>query len=259
MVKISAVIITFNEEKNIGRCLESLQGIVDEIVVVDSFSKDTTEEICRSFGVKFVEHAFEGHIEQKNWAITQAQYPHILSLDADEALDEKLKQAILKVKENWTHDAYSMNRLTNYCGKWIHHCGWYPDRKLRLWDSRKGEWGGDNPHDKYELFDKTAPSCHIEGDLLHYSYYTLEDHYKQVNYFTDILSKAQYNKGKKAPLLVLIFSPVVKFLRDYFFKLGFLDGKAGFTICRISAYATFVKYRKLRKLIHSNGSSRGGL
>ena len=251
MVKISAVIITFNEEKNIARCLESLQGVADEIVVVDSFSKDRTEEICRSYHVKFVEHAFDGHIEQKNWAITQASYPHILSLDADEALDETLKKSILAVKENWTHDGYSMNRLTNYCGKWIHHCGWYPDRKLRLWDSRKGEWGGDNPHDKYELFDKNAKTLQIDGDILHYSYYTLEDHYKQVNYFTDILSKAQYNKGKKAPLIVLVFSPVVKFLRDYFFKLGFLDGKAGFTICRISAYATFVKYRKLRKLIKS--------
>ncbi len=250
MVNISAVIITFNEERNIKRCLESLQGIVDEIVVVDSFSKDKTKEICETFGVKFVEHVFEGHIEQKNWAITQASFPHVLSLDADEALDDTLKKSILKVKENWTHDGYFMNRLTNYCGKWIHHCGWYPDRKLRLWDTRKGKWGGDNPHDKYELTDPNAPTLQLEGDILHYSYYTLDDHYKQVTYFTDILSKAQYNKGKKAPLIVLIFSPVVKFLRDYFFKLGFLDGRAGFTICIISAYATYTKYKKLRQLIH---------
>lgn len=249
MVRISAVIITFNEEKNIRRCLESLQGIVDEIVVVDSFSKDKTKEICSTFDVKFVEHAFEGHIEQKNWAITQTSNPYVLSLDADEALDETLKKSILKVKENWTHDAYSMNRLTNYCGKWIRHCGWYPDTKLRLWDTRKGEWGGDNPHDKYELFDKEAKTLHLDGDLLHYSYYTLEDHYKQVTYFTDILAKAQYNKGKKAPLIVLLFSPIVKFMKDYFFKLGFLDGKAGFTICRISAYATYTKYKKLRRHI----------
>lgn len=249
MVKISAVIITYNEERNIERCLTSLQAVVDEIVIVDSFSKDKTEEICSRFNVKFVQHAFDGHIEQKNWAITQATYPHILSLDADEALDDRLKSAILKVKENWTHEGYSMNRLTNYCGKWIHHCGWYPDTKLRLWDSRKGEWGGDNPHDKYEFFDKNEPTKQLEGDILHYSYYTREDHYKQVTYFTDILAKAQFLKGKKAPFIVLIFSPVVKFIKDYFIKKGFLDGKAGFTICRISAYATFVKYKKLRSLI----------
>lgn len=249
MVKISAVIITYNEEKNISRCLESLKGIVDEIIVVDSFSKDQTEEICLHHGVTFISHAFEGHIEQKNWAITQASNPYVLSLDADEALDEMLRKSILKIKENWTHDGYSMNRLTNYCGKWIYHCGWYPDKKLRLWDSSKGQWGGDNPHDKYELFDSSSTTKHLEGNILHYSYYTLEDHYKQVTYFTDILSNAQFKKGKKASLIILIFSPVVKFVRDYFFKLGFLDGKEGFTICRISAYATYTKYKKLRRHI----------
>ena len=251
MVRISAVIITFNEERNIVRCLESLIGIADEIVVVDSFSKDNTEEICKSFGVKFVQHIFDGHIEQKNWAITQATFPHILSLDADEALDETLKSSILKIKENWNHDGYSMNRLTNYCGKWIRHCGWYPDAKMRLWDSRKGEWGGDNPHDKYELVEGSSTK-HIEGDILHYSYYSLEDHYRQVTYFTDILSKSQFKKGKKAPFIVLIFSPIVKFIKDYFIKKGFLDGKEGFTICRISAYATFLKYKKIRILIRGS-------
>ncbi|MBI1838031.1 MAG: glycosyltransferase family 2 protein, partial [Flavobacteriia bacterium] len=248
MVQISAVIITFNEEKNIRRCLDSLQGIADEIVVVDSFSKDKTKEICESYNVKFVEHKFDGHIEQKNWAITQATFPYVLSLDADEALNETLQKSILEAKNNWEFDGYAMNRLTNYCGKWIHHCGWYPDVKLRLWDSRKGEWGGDNPHDKYELFNKNSPTKHLKGDILHYSYYTLEDHYKQVNYFTDILSKAQFKRGKKAPLLTMLMSPIVKFNKDYFVKLGILDGKEGFTISRISAYATFLKYKKLRAL-----------
>ena len=254
MVKLSAVIITFNEEKNIGRCLESLQGIVDEIVVVDSFSKDKTQEICKKYSVKFVQHAFEGHIEQKNWAITQTSNPFILSLDADESIDSTLKSSILKIKENWTHDGYSMNRLTNYCGKWIYHCGWYPDTKLRLWDSRKGKWGGDNPHDKFELIDENSVIKKLEGNILHYSYYTLEDHYKQVTYFTDILSKAQFHKGKRAPFIVLIFSPIVKFIKDYFIKKGFLDGIEGFTICRISAYATFLKYKKLRKLIRKEAT-----
>ncbi len=253
MVPVSAVIITFNEERNIGRCLDSLQGIVDDIVVVDSFSKDRTKEICESYGVRFVEHAFEGHIEQKNWAITQAKYPHVLSLDADEALDETLKNSILEAKSNWQTDGYSMNRLTNYCGHWIHHCGWYPDTKLRLWDSRKGAWGGTNPHDKYELHEKEAKTIHLKGDILHYSYYSLEDHYKQVEYFTTILAKAQYEKGKKAPFITLIFSPVVKFIKDYFIKKGFLDGKVGFRICRISAFATFTKYKKLRTLIQTDG------
>lgn len=253
MIPISAVIITFNEERNIARCLESLKDIVDDIVVVDSFSKDKTKEICESYGVRFVEHIFEGHIEQKNWAITQAKYPHILSLDADEALDETLKKTILEVKNNWQAEGYSMNRLTNYCGHWVHHCGWYPDTKLRLWDSRKGSWGGTNPHDKFELYDENSKIIHLKGDILHYSYYSLSDHYKQVEYFTTILAKAQYEKGKKAPLITLILSPVVKFIKDFFIKKGFLDGRIGFRICRISAFATYTKYKKLRTLIHTKG------
>ena len=151
MTPVSVVIITFNEEHNIARCLDSVKGIADEIVIVDSFSKDKTKEICLSYGAKFIENKFEGHIQQKNFAITQAKYPHILSLDADEALDEKLRNSISEVKKNFVHDGYYMNRLTNYCGKWVHHSGWYPDTKLRLWDSRKGQWAGVNPHDKYEL------------------------------------------------------------------------------------------------------------
>lgn len=248
MVQISAVIIAFNEEKNIGRCLDSLRGVADDIVVVDSFSTDRTEEICRSHGARFVQHAFEGHIQQKNWAITQAKFPHVLSLDADEALDETLKASILAAKANWKGDGYYMNRLTNYCGQWIRHCGWYPDRKLRLWDSRKGIWTGINPHDKYELKAGDSAAGWLKGDILHYSFYTIGDHLKQVEYFTDISSQALYAEGKKATWFHLAFSPAVKFFRDYFFKLGFLDGYYGFVVCRISARATRMKYAKLKKL-----------
>jgi glycosyltransferase involved in cell wall biosynthesis len=248
MLPLSAVIITFNEEKNIGRCLDSLVGVADDIVVVDSFSKDSTEAICKSKGVRFIQHTFEGHIQQKNWAITQAKFPHVLSLDADEALDENLKKSILQVKNNWQMDGYYMNRLTNYCGKWIRHCGWYPDKKLRLWDSRKGQWTGINPHDKYELFAGDDHTAHLKGDILHYSFYTIEQHKRQVEYFTDISSKALFQKGKTANTLHLIINPAVKFLRDYFFKLGFLDGYYGFIVCSISAKATYLKYAKLKTL-----------
>ena len=248
MVQLSVVIITFNEEKNIGRCLDSVPGIADDIVVVDSFSTDKTEEICKAKGARFVQHKFDGHIEQKTWAATQAKYPHILSLDADEALSENLKRSILSVKKNWTKDGYYMNRLTNYCGKWIHYCGWYPDRKLRLFDSIKGKWGGVNPHDKYEMNDGDKATGILKGDLLHYSYHAREDHYRQLEYFTDISAKELFNKGKRVTLLKLYASPVVKFFRDFIFKLGFLDGGAGFTISRLSAYATFLKYKKLQDL-----------
>jgi glycosyltransferase involved in cell wall biosynthesis len=247
MTPISAVIITFNEENNIGRCLESLVGIVDDVVVVDSFSTDRTREICLEKGARFVEHAFEGHIQQKNWAISQAKYPHVLSLDADEALDETLKKAILEAKTNFEVDGYSMNRLTNYCGKWIRHSSWYPDVKLRLWDSRKGRWTGMNPHDEYKM-DAGCTKKHLKGDILHYSYYSIEGHMQQVNSFTTILAKAMHESGKKAHLHKIILNPIASFIKDYILRLGFLDGFYGFVIATISSHATFLKYVKLRRI-----------
>ena len=250
MIKLSVVIITFNEEKNIERCLTSVKEIADEIVVLDSFSKDKTQAICERYGVNFFQHAFDGHIQQKNRAVTYAKNSHVLSLDADEALDETLVKSIMAIKSNFNKDGYYMNRLTNYCGHWVRNCGWYPDKKLRLWDKAKGEWTGINPHDKYELFEGDKNAGYLKGDILHYSYYTIEDHYKQVDYFTSIASKAYFEKGKRAPLFKLIINPIAKFIDHYFLKLGFLDGHAGFLISKISAYATYLKYKKLKKLYH---------
>lgn len=253
MIKLSVVIITFNEEKNIERCLTSVKDIADEIVVLDSFSKDKTAEICINHGVKFFQHTFDGHIQQKNRAITYANFPHILSLDADETLSSELAESIKKVKQNFSKDGYYINRLTNYCGHWVKHCGWYPDAKLRLWDSRKGQWTGTNPHDKYELFEGDNHTDRLKGDILHYSYYTLSDHYKQVEYFTNIASKAYFEKGKKASVFNLVVNPIAKFINHYILNLGFLDGKAGFLISKISAYATYLKYKKIRSLYRQHG------
>lgn len=248
---MSVVIITFNEEKNIERCLLSVKEVADEVVVLDSFSKDATEEICTRHGVKFFQHAFDGHIQQKNRAITYASNHHVLSLDADEALDKELVSSILEVKKNFAKSGYYMNRLTNYCGHWVKHCGWYPDKKLRLWDRTKGEWRGINPHDKYEMFEGDKVTGHLKGDILHYSYFTVQDHYKQVEHFTNIAAKAYFDKGKKAPFYKLIVNPIAKFIDHYLLHLGFLDGKAGFQISRISAYATYLKYKKLKQFSHS--------
>jgi glycosyltransferase involved in cell wall biosynthesis len=247
MPKLSVVIISFNEEKNIGRCIDSVLEIADDIVVVDSYSTDRTKEIVLQKGARFVEHSFEGHIQQKNWAISQAKFPHILSLDADELPDETLKAEISKVKNNWTSDGYYFNRLNNYCGKFIRHCGWYPDRKLRLWDSRKGHWGGANPHDTF-ILNEGSSLCHLKGNLLHYSFYSISQHISQVNLFTDISSRAAFAKGKRSNLLLICTNPLWKFFRDYLFKLGILDGYYGFVICKISAHAKFLKYCKLREI-----------
>ncbi|HRS54035.1 MAG TPA: glycosyltransferase family 2 protein [Bacteroidales bacterium] len=248
MVKISAVVITYNEEKNIARCLESLKKVADDIVVIDSYSTDKTKEICLSYGVRFEEHMFIGHIEQKNYGITRTIYPYVLSLDADEELSPQLINSILKVKNNWTADGYTMNRLTNYCGKWIHFSGWYPDTKLRLWDSRKGHWGGINPHDCF-IMGKNVKILHLKGNLLHYSYSSIDDHLKQVSYFTNISANQYFKQNKKNNIMLKLFiAPIFKFIKHYILKLGFLDGYYGYVISKISSYAVFIKYAKIREL-----------
>lgn len=247
MIKLSVVIITYNEERLIEQCLNSVKAIADEIVVVDSYSSDNTKKICQKYNVKFIEHPFEGHIQQKNYAITQAGSPYILSLDADESLDEAAQASVASIKAHWDADGYSFNRLNNYCGKWIRHSGWYPDRKLRLWDSRKGAWKGQNPHDRYEMTD-SATIRHLNGNILHYTIDNIRGHIKQINYFTDISSQELYRKGKKATILRMLFSPPVKFFRDYVLKKGFLDGAHGFFIAANSAHAKFLKYAKLYML-----------
>ena len=255
-VKISAVIITGNEEKNIGRCLASLKDVADEIVVVDSFSSDKTAEICQTRGVRFIQHSFEGHIEQKNFAVSQAEFDCVLSLDADEVLSDRLARSISDVKNNWSCDGYAFNRLTNYCGKWIRRSGWYPDEKLRLWDRRKGRWGGQNPHD-HVFMDTGSRVRHLDGDLLHYSYHSIEDHISQINRFSEIAAKAAYSQGRRAGVLGdIILNPVLTFLKKYFLKLGILDGYEGFVIAVHTAYGKFLKYIKLYELNRQDRSNK---
>lgn len=247
MIKLSVVIITYNEEKNIARCLTSIKEVADDIVVVDSYSTDETKNIALSYGARVIEHPFEGHIQQKNWAITQAMYPHILSLDADEVLDALLIKEINKIKDKWLFDGYKMNRLTNFCGQWIRHSGWYPDAKLRLWDSTKGFWQGVNPHDEYKMKPNTDVGK-IKGDILHYSFSTRDQYHQQQRYFTEVAAKAFFERGKRVSVLKPYINSVFKLVRNYIFKLGFLDGANGWYICYYNAYYTYKKYQRLLEL-----------
>lgn len=246
-MKLSAVIITLNEERNLPRCLASLRDVADEIVVVDSFSTDGTRSIAEQAGARFIEHKFEGHIQQKNFALSCATHEWILSLDADEALDETLRASILTIKQNGRAKGYRMNRLTNYCGHWVRHCGWYPDTKVRLIRKGAGEWRGVNPHDRLDL-SSGEQSEHLAGDILHYSYYTLDDHRKQIEYFGDIAARELYAQGKRISTILIYTKVIAQFIKSYIIKLGVLDGKTGWTISRMSAYATWRKYIKLKNL-----------
>lgn len=246
-IKLSVVIITFNEERNIEPCLKAASVVADDIVVLDSFSTDKTQEICNRYSVRFFQHAFDDYVNQKNRATELATYNYVLSLDADEVLSNELTQSILQVKNNWTSPAYSLKRLTNYCGNWIKHCGWYPDTKLRMWDRRLGKWQGEMIHESLEMNDQTMRPVILKGDLLHYSYHTIFEHIAQINKFTEIGAIADRKKGKKSNLIKITVNPIWKFIHMYIIKKGFLDGYYGFVISINSAFATFIKYIKIRE------------
>jgi glycosyltransferase involved in cell wall biosynthesis len=243
-IKISATVIAFNEEGTIGPCLQSLLEVADEIIVVDSCSTDKTEEICRQFPVRFIRHPFEGYVAQKNYAVRQAAYDYILSLDADERLSDELKNSILEIKGNWGNvDGYTMRRFNNYCGKWMRFSGWY-ERKIRLWDRRKAGWQGTDPHDF--VFIPGRRLKNLQGNLLHYAYLTINDHIRQNFKFAEIAAQAKYKKGDRPNFIInVIFSPLFRFVKSYFFQLGFFDGYYGFLFCAISASMTFFKYVRL--------------
>lgn len=247
-MNISAVIITYNEERNIGRCLDSLAGIAADVVVVDSFSTDRTADICREKGVRFFQRAFDGYASQKNWANEQAHHPWVLSLDADEALSPELRASIEQLSLSDIGIGYAMNRLTNYCGQWIRHSGWYPDRKIRLFRRDQMHWGGPAVHERLIPLDPNAPVRVLHGDLLHFSYYTVAEHYARASKYADLAAQTMFAAGQKARWWNLVLSPAFKFVRNYCFRLGFLDGRAGWTICKLAALETYWKYDRLRRM-----------
>lgn len=245
---LTAVIITKNEERNIARCLESIKDVADEIVVVDSGSTDNTAAICERFGVKFVHHDWQGYSEQKNFANSLAENDWILSIDADEEISEKLKNSILEIKNRDVpaDNVFSMNRLTDYCGHWIRHCGWYPDRKIRIWNRTVGQWHGEI-HETIE-FSAKVTELRLDGDLLHYSFATPQDYDNQQFKFAKMRGQHYFMKGKKHASFYMIVSPIFSFIQHYFFQLGFLDGADGWHICLITAKATRLKYKTLKEL-----------
>lgn len=248
MLKLSAVIITYNEERNIERCLQSLIHVSDEIVVVDSFSTDRTKEICTRFNVRFIEQKFLGYIEQKNFALQRATFDYVVSLDGDEALSKTLQKSILNLKSDWKFDGYYCNRYNNFCGQWIKHSDWYPNKKLRVFDKRKAKWCGINPHDNVQLNNENAETGFIKGDILHWTYSTYAEMEAKTEYFSTIASKAYFEKKKTAPLIKLIWNPFWAFFKAFFLRLGFLDGLNGLRICYQTGKITYLKYKKLRHL-----------
>ena len=247
MHTLSVVIITYNEEKNIRRCIESVRKVADEIIVVDSFSDDDTVNIAKALGAVVKQSEFNGYINQKNKAINLASNNYVLVMDADEFLSEELAGSIAQEKEKFDFKAYTMKRCSIFRGKYIRHGLWYPDKKLRLFDKRFGACGGLNPHDRIVMKDGIDVKL-LRGDLLHYTYNSLEE-YRNRNYEVSIVAaQSLYDAGIRKSKFKIILSPLWAFINGYFLKLGFIEGYNGFVIAVYTTQQSYLKYQKLRQL-----------
>lgn len=246
-LKISAAVITFNEEDKIEDCLRSLSW-ADEIIVVDSHSTDRTREIAAEFGSKVFERDWPGHAEQKNFALEQCSHEWVISLDADERVSKELLTeltALFSEDRSRLADGYSMPRRVFYIDRWINHCGWYPAPKVRLVRKAKSRWGGVNPHDSLHVEGKVGK---LKGDIYHLSFDSVADHFRTIDSFTRVGAAEAFKAGKRSNFLDITFRPLYTFVKMFLLKRGFLDGIPGFIASVLSGFHTFTKYRRLYEL-----------
>lgn len=244
-MKISATIITFNEERNIARAIESLR-CCDEILVLDSGSNDRTVEIATNLGARVEEASWHGYAAQKNIAAELASNDWVLALDADESLSEALEAEIWHIKKSGPrHDGYTVPRLAQYLGRWILHSGWYPDRKIRLFDRRKAKWVGEFVHESVKVRGSVG---HLESNLLHFTCNSLSEHLKTMDMYTTLAAQEMVTQKRAVGFTELLLDPPWTFFLSYFWKLGFLDGIEGLTIAYMAGLYNFVKYSKVRSM-----------
>lgn len=245
MSRISAVIITKNEEANLPRCLDSVK-FVNELIIIDSDSTDRTIEIAESYGAKVYRPEWKGFGPAKQEGVDRASCEWILSIDADEEVPAELADEIQAiVNDERALNGYYMPRKTQFLGRWIKHCGWYPDYILRLFKKSTGRFDGAVVHEKVIVEGETG---YLRHDLLHYSYPSLEQYLKKSNLYTTLGAKSAYDRGKRSRLFDTTIRPAASFVAHYVGRQGFLDGWAGFVLSVLSAVAVLNKYSKLREL-----------
>jgi glycosyltransferase involved in cell wall biosynthesis len=239
-MRISATIVALNEERNIARAIESLR-CADEVLVVDSGSTDLTREIAIRLGARVIEEPWRGYGAQKNFAARAAANDWILSIDADESVTDRLEAEILTLKKDGVRfDGYSFPRLAQYLGRWIRHSGWYPDRKVRLYDRGKAEWVGEYVHESVRVAGTTGE---LHGNLLHYTCASLSEHLRTLDRYTSLAAR-ELAAQNKVPARRLALDPAWTFFRTYVLQRGFLDGRQGLAIAWMAALYTFLKYAK---------------
>ena len=244
---LSVCIITLNEEDNLPRCLASVAGLAQQIVVLDSGSTDRTRELAAAAGAEVSVREFRGHVEQKNAALQLATQDWILSLDADEWLDDALREQVARLVGGAAPadvEGYELDRRSLYLGKWIDHCGWAPQWRLRLVRRGRARWTGMDPHDRLEVPGRVE---RLAGRLGHRPYRDLADHVAKVNRYTDLMARRRREAGVRPAPFALLLRPPARFARMYLLRAGFLDGWRGLVVSCMGAYYVFLKYAKLRE------------
>jgi len=241
--RLSACIISFNEEDRIEACIASLD-FCDEVIVVDSHSVDRTRELAAASGARVIERDWPGYVKQKEFTIRQAENEWVLCVDADERISDELRAEIVALQSAGFpgKTGWRMPRMSRYLGQWIRHGSWYPDRQLRLFDRRRGYWGGHDPHDRVELEGEIG---RLSGDLLHDPYRSLSEQLTTIDKYTTTMAEGLHARGKRASILKLFVNPAVRFLRSYILKAGFLEGWRGLVMAFLEAHYARLKYTKL--------------
>ena len=247
MQLLSAVVITKNEEKNIALCIEALEQVADEIIIVDSFSTDRTAEICAQFNVRFYQQEWLGFGPQKNFGIDKASHDMIISQDADEVPGPGAIKAINALKRSGFNGVYSLRLVQFYFGKFIRFGMEAPNYRNRLFDKTKVRWNDNDVHEKL-VIPAGTPVTKIREDVAHYSYHSIEQFIAKSNLYTTLGAQLLYKKNKRSYMFKLLCSPAFTFIKGYFFKAGFLEGMHGLILAKLNAQTTFLKYAKLRQL-----------
>ncbi len=247
MKKISAALITYNEQDKIEACLESLEGLCDDIVVLDSYSTDSTVELSRRFTDRVIQEKWHGYTKQKQLATDLAEHDWVLSLDGDEKLSSLLRQELLewKAQPNDYCDSYKLPRLTFFMGRWIRHTTWYPDWQVRLFRRSRARWQGRNIHEGVTAEGRQRK---FSGHLLHYTYSSISEYLVQLENFSSLAAMDYHEVGKKVGVLRLVLSPPSVFLKNYIARAGFMDGIPGLVVSILASVSTFFKYLKLWEL-----------
>jgi glycosyltransferase involved in cell wall biosynthesis len=252
MQPISATLITYNEELNVDEALQSLSWI-DEIIVVDSGSSDTTLDICRRFTDRIFHREWTGYVDQKNFAVEKARNDWILSLDADERISPELCAEIQKLARiGFGKPGYKIPRAAFFLGRWIRHGDWYPDYQLRLFDRRYGKWAGGRVHESVKTLENPE---FLNGEIYHYTYRSLSDYLRRLETYSSLAALDYQQRGKFATPLKLLGNPFGAFIKAYLVKRGFIDGTPGFAVAVMGAVSVFFKYAKLYELQRTRGAT----